>query len=51
VTPLIDDYHRLIASIFETQGWDPNEFYGLRLTIEHPPLNATVLASYDLPSK
>jgi hypothetical protein len=50
VTPLIDDYHRLIASIFETQGWDPNAFYGLRLTIEHPPLNATVLASYDLPS-
>ncbi len=53
-TPLIEDYHKLVASIFSTHGaalgWDPSEFYGLRLIIEHPPLNATVLTSYELPS-
>jgi hypothetical protein len=53
VTQLMSDYHKLIAWVFERNaercGWDASEFYGMRMTIEHPPLHATVLSSYDLP--
>lgn len=48
-TPLIDDYAPLVASVVRRGGWNPADFYGLRLTIEHPPLHATILTTYDLP--
>jgi hypothetical protein len=49
-TQLIADYHRLVARVFEQCHWDAADFYGLRMIIDHPPLNATVLTSYDLPT-
>lgn len=49
-TPLIADYHELIASICAGRRWDPKEFFGLRMVIDHPPLNSTVMASYELPA-
>jgi hypothetical protein len=50
-TPLVADYHKLIASVFEGRRWDPADFYGMRMIIEHAPLNSTVLARYDLPTE
>lgn len=48
-TPLVPDYQDLVDSIFRGQSWDPAEFYGLRIQIEHPPLHSTLLTSYELP--
>ncbi len=49
-TPLVADYRELVASVCAGRRWDPGDFYGLRLIIEHPPLYSTVMASYALPS-
>jgi hypothetical protein len=48
-TPLVPDYQDLVQSVFRGQSWDPADFYGLRIIVDHPPLHATILTSHELP--
>ncbi len=48
-TPLVPDYDRLIARVFERAGWDPKAFVCLRLVMPYPPMPASVKLCYDLP--
>lgn len=50
-TPLVPDYDRLIARVFDRAGWDPRDFVCLRLVMPYPPMPASLKLTYPLPEK
>lgn len=48
-TPLVPDYDKIIARVFERASWDPRDFVCLRLVMPYPPMPASIRLSYDLP--
>ncbi len=50
-TPLVPDYDRLIARVFERGGWNARDFVCLRLVMPYPPMPASVKLWYELPRR
>lgn len=49
-TPLVPRYDRLLASIFESGGWDARDFVLTRLQLACPPMPSLVVLQYPLPT-
>ncbi|MDF1798463.1 MAG: hypothetical protein P1V81_04755 [Planctomycetota bacterium] len=47
-TPLYPRYTELIKDSFGRLGWDPREFYTLRVKVEYPPMATTGVFSFPL---
>jgi len=49
-TPLMPEWSAIMNQVFERAGWNPRDFVARRLVLEHPPMPATVMLSYALPT-
>lgn len=47
-TPLIPNYPQLINAMYARMGWNPDEFWGVRVTMRFPPMNAKVVIRWPL---
>lgn len=47
-TPLVPRYTDMSKYVFEKMGWKQNEFRGVRLELNYPPLGSTVVLRFDL---
>ena len=50
-TPLVPHYTDMSKYVFEKMGWKQNEFRGVRLELNYPPLGSTVVLRFDLPDR
>ncbi|MFI4883536.1 MAG: hypothetical protein ACIAQU_13225 [Phycisphaerales bacterium JB064] len=50
-TPLADQYTSVMARVFESTGWSPDDFYCMRLIVEHPPMPSRAVIRYPLREK
>lgn len=50
-TPLIPRYTELVNTVYERMGWKPSDFYGLRMTLKHPPMQSLAVVKWELPEK
>jgi hypothetical protein len=48
-TPLVPRYSELIGKVYERMGWQPEQFRGIRLLMEFPPLGSNVILRFPLP--
>lgn len=47
--PLIPRYPELVQAVYARMGWRPADFYGLRVTMRHPPMQALAVLRWQLP--
>lgn len=47
-TPVYTRHRELAAHVFERTGWNPDEFYVYRLTVEHPVTPACIFMQHPL---
>lgn len=50
-TPLADQYAAVMHTVFERAGWSPQDFYCMRIVVEHPPMPSRVVMRYPLLEK
>lgn len=50
-TPLVEQYDRLITTVFERAGWRQSDFRAVRLSISYPPMNSTTIMRFALPER
>jgi hypothetical protein len=46
--PIIPDYARMTAYVFERLGWDPNDFGAYRLLVRYPPIPTMAMLRFPL---
>lgn len=49
-TPQVPQHRKLVASVFETAGWDPREFHTYRLRMAFPAFPSALVLRYPLPA-
>lgn len=47
--PLVPRYQELVQSVYTRMGWRPADFYGLRVTMRHPPMQSLAVMRWELP--
>ncbi|UYV13370.1 MAG: hypothetical protein NCW75_03575 [Phycisphaera sp.] len=50
-TPLVDQYAPMMKLAFERAGWASEDFYCLRLVVEHPPMPSRAVIRFPLRQK
>jgi len=48
-TPLMPEWSAVTDQVFARAEWNPRDFTARRLVLEHPPMPATLMISYELP--
>ena len=46
--PELPEYPRKLRAMFESLGWDANQFFGFRFKMKYPPMPAVAVMRYDL---
>jgi hypothetical protein len=49
VTPEVPRYNQMVRGVFERLGWNPAEFFGVRMKIAYPACPTAVVLRYRLP--
>jgi hypothetical protein len=49
-TPLVPRYAQLVKQVFQRMKWTPEQFRGVRLVMEYPPLGSDVILRFTLPA-
>lgn len=49
VTPEVPRYNQMVRTVFERLGWNPSEFFGVRMKIAYPACPTAVVLRYKLP--
>jgi len=49
-TPMIPRYSEMQSYVFDRLGWTASEFRGVRLQMKYPPLGATIIQRFELPT-
>ncbi len=47
-TALVPQYSEMLQAVFDRGGWSPDEFAGLRLEIEFPPMQSQIVIRFPL---
>lgn len=47
--PLVPRYQELVQAVYARMGWRPADFYGLRVTMRHPPMQSLAVLRWELP--
>ena len=48
-TPEVPRYNQMVQAAFRRAGWNPTEFFGLRLKVAYPAMPAALVVRYRLP--
>lgn len=48
-SPLVPRYQELVHAVYTRMGWRPADFYGLRVTMKHPPMQSLAVLRWELP--
>jgi hypothetical protein len=49
VTPLVPRYQDLVRAVYARMGWNPAEFFGVRVAMRHPPMQSLAVLRWELP--
>jgi hypothetical protein len=48
-TPLVPRYAEMVQTVYDSLGWNPSQFRGVRMQMLYPPFGATVNLRFPLP--
>ncbi len=48
-TPLVPQYGEMLQTVFDRAGWKGEDFAGLRLEIQYPPMQSQIVIRFPLP--
>lgn len=51
LTPEFPQYKKMIESVHDRLGWNPDLFHGFRLRMRYPPIPTIAVMQYDLPER
>jgi hypothetical protein len=47
-TPLVPRYPEMVERVFDSAGWNPDDFHGFRFVMKYPPMPASIVLQHDL---